>query len=516
MEVEPGYSLQCAVRVYNSATALSARRAVSTVEPNSDELRFMAPHPFMTGSGVRLATTNTLPSGLATVTDYWIIKVNDTTVALASSFDNARAGMRIGFSEQGFGTHTVINATTVVSSVSPGSNALTITGHPFVNGQPVRLSSPIGLGSSLPGGLDGGTDYWVIRIDAEAIALATSYVDALAGTRIDITSAGTGSFSVDPRVVPAQLSSRNFIEHVNFLFGGRATDGAHIVLDPDATEEAGKNDHHRLTNVQIQGYTDSGIVIQGDQSLAHVFTGCILQGRDTGLVGINTARRRPLDGPGVYRVGSFKWYGGTIMENQMADLYLGRQSSGPVVVSGVHSEGSLRLLNMPNFDEDITQLIDRVHIELTGIKHHVHSPPADGECIRYFGNGPLIVTACDFGKQIDSAPYRVRFQSRQGVNNGFIYNASVSSQDTKALFTAQLPSRYDAGYRHTGGNMNRALIELVDGTPQRQKPVTEEDWLRVLGILPRCWYRFGETEPNGSTGSNGSIYDCNRRLPRST
>lgn len=168
---------------------------------------------------------------------------------------------------------------------------------------------------------------------------------------------------------------------------------------------------------------------------------------------------------------------------------------------------------MPNFDQDITQLIDRVHIELTGIKHHVHSPPADGECIRYFGNGPLIVTACDFGKQIDSAPYRVRFQSRQRVSNGFIYNASVSSQDTKALFTAQLPSRYDAAYRHTGGNMNRALIDLVDGSPRRQKPVTEEDWLDVLGILPRCWYRFGETALSASTGSNGSIYDCNRRLP---
>ena len=108
LEVEPGYSLQCAVRMYNSATAMSARRAVSTVEPNSDELRFMARHPFMTGSRVRLATTNTPPSGLATVTDYWIIKVNDTTVALATSFADALAGTRLGFSDQGLGTHTVL------------------------------------------------------------------------------------------------------------------------------------------------------------------------------------------------------------------------------------------------------------------------------------------------------------------------------------------------------------------------------------------------------------------------
>lgn len=83
-----------------------------------------------------------------------------------------------------------------------------------------------------------------------------------------------------------------------------------------------------------------GLSSRGDQSLAHVFTGCILQGRDTGLAGINTARRRPLDTPGVYRVGKIKWYGGTIMENQIADLYLGRQSNGPVVVSGCTPRGA--------------------------------------------------------------------------------------------------------------------------------------------------------------------------------
>src|SRR4030095_9970075 len=158
---------------------------------------------------------------------------------------------------------------------------------------------------------------------------------------------------------------------------------------------------------------------------------------------------------------------------------------GPVVVSGVHSEGSARLLDMPNFAQD-TALIDRVQVELTGIKHHVPTPPVDGECIRYFGNGPLIISAWDFGKQLDSAPYRVRFQSRQGVSNGFTYNATVSSQDTRALFTAQLPSNYDAAYRHIGGNQNRALIDVVDGIPPhqkpRQKPVTENDWIRVLGI----------------------------------
>ncbi len=318
--------------------------------------------------------------------------------------------------------------------------------------------------------------------------------------------------------VTGQLSSKNFLEHLFLKLDGQGKDGVQIVWDPilqpdepDDDKAKDKNDHHRLTKVQIQGYTDSGIVIQGDQSLAHVFAGCIVQGRDTGQIGINTARRHPNDPPGVYRPGSFKVYGGTIMENQVADLYLTRESNGPIVVNGVHSEGSARLLDMPTFTQD-SQLIDRTHIELTGIKHHVPTPPADGECIRYFGNGPLIVSACDLGKQSDDAPYRIRFQPRQGVNMGFICHATVSSQDRRALFTAQLPSNYDAAYRHIGDNENRALIDVVDGNPPRQKPVTEADWFRVLGIVPRCWYRFGETAVSSSTGSDGSIYDCNRRL----
>jgi hypothetical protein len=48
-----------------------------------------------------------------------------------------------------------------------------------------------------------------------------------------------------------------------------------------------KNEHHRLTKLQIQGYTDSGIVVQGDRSLAHVFTRCVVQGRDKGQFGIS-------------------------------------------------------------------------------------------------------------------------------------------------------------------------------------------------------------------------------------
>lgn len=124
-----------------------------------------------------------------------------------------------------------------------------------------------------------------------------------------------------PKVVRSQLSSRNFIERVFFKLDGQAQDGVQIVWDPDSTKELGKNDGHRLTDVQIQGYTDSGIVFQGDQPQACVFDHCIIQGRDWGQYGINAAR--PTSADGVYRTAGFFFHDGTIMENQIADIYYG-------------------------------------------------------------------------------------------------------------------------------------------------------------------------------------------------
>lgn len=80
-----------------------------------------------------------------------------------------------------------------VESVSAAANTLTLTAHGLLTGDgPVRLTSS----GTLPGGLATGTDYWVIKVDANTIKLATSLVNALAGTPIDITGAGTGTHTL--------------------------------------------------------------------------------------------------------------------------------------------------------------------------------------------------------------------------------------------------------------------------------------------------------------------------------
>ena len=65
------------------------------------------PSNILTGTRVRLTTTTTLPGGLATATDYYVIKVSDTTFKLATSYANAVAGTAIDITDAGTGTHTV-------------------------------------------------------------------------------------------------------------------------------------------------------------------------------------------------------------------------------------------------------------------------------------------------------------------------------------------------------------------------------------------------------------------------
>ena len=78
-----------------------------------------------------------------------------------------------------------------ISAVDPVTNQLTVTAHGLNNGDgPVAVFTQSG---AIPGGLAAATDFWAIVVDANTIKLATSSTNALAGTAIDITSAGSGT-----------------------------------------------------------------------------------------------------------------------------------------------------------------------------------------------------------------------------------------------------------------------------------------------------------------------------------
>jgi hypothetical protein len=62
---------------------------------------------YTTGEKVRLTSTGSLPSPLEGNKDYWVLKVDDTTIRLSSTLANAFAGTSIDLDDTGTGTHTV-------------------------------------------------------------------------------------------------------------------------------------------------------------------------------------------------------------------------------------------------------------------------------------------------------------------------------------------------------------------------------------------------------------------------
>lgn len=56
---------------------------------------------------VRFTTTGTLPAGISLATDYYVIKLTDTTCKLATSYANAVAGTAINITDTGTGVHTM-------------------------------------------------------------------------------------------------------------------------------------------------------------------------------------------------------------------------------------------------------------------------------------------------------------------------------------------------------------------------------------------------------------------------
>ncbi len=64
-------------------------------------------HGFTTGLRVQASTTGTLPTGITTSTDYWVIRNGADSIKLASSLANADAGTQINLTAEGSGVHTL-------------------------------------------------------------------------------------------------------------------------------------------------------------------------------------------------------------------------------------------------------------------------------------------------------------------------------------------------------------------------------------------------------------------------
>lgn len=97
------------------------------------------------------------------------------------------------------------------AGVNITTNTITITGTNLITGSKVRFTT----GGTLPTGLAISTDYYIIRVDANTIQVASSYINANYGVPIDLTGAGSGNSQIVIQYVDGvQASSKEEILEV--------------------------------------------------------------------------------------------------------------------------------------------------------------------------------------------------------------------------------------------------------------------------------------------------------------
>jgi hypothetical protein len=169
---------------------------VEKISTTNDTLT-IANHGLTVGNRIRLEFPGTAPAGLAEGTDYYAIIVDSNTIKVATSSVNATAGTAIDITTTGTGSMRALTGITAgfqvtTGNISTGSDNLTITGHGLTTGSRIRLTTS----GAVPSGTSAYTDYYAIVDDANTIRLATSTVNASAGTAIDLTSVGSGVLDV--------------------------------------------------------------------------------------------------------------------------------------------------------------------------------------------------------------------------------------------------------------------------------------------------------------------------------
>lgn len=96
-----------------------------------------------------------------------------------------------GANVTGTGSRVFINSNTTTFSSSSG--LLGTYTNDFANYSRVRFTNS---GGALPTGLTAGTDYWTVRASGTTARFATSLANAIAGTTIAFTDAGTGTHTM--------------------------------------------------------------------------------------------------------------------------------------------------------------------------------------------------------------------------------------------------------------------------------------------------------------------------------
>lgn len=185
---------------YGTAVTFTANAGTDVITANT--------HGLSDGNILLMTSTGTLPAGLSANTIYYVRDATTNTFKVSTSV----GGSAVDITDTGSGTHSFYNSfkvpnaqgsvrigkgqltrtfTFLDAAVNTGTDEITVESNDTLyTGQKVALTNS---GGTLPGGL-AAQDYYVIRVSATVIKLASSLVNANTGTgtAVDITSAAGG------------------------------------------------------------------------------------------------------------------------------------------------------------------------------------------------------------------------------------------------------------------------------------------------------------------------------------
>jgi hypothetical protein len=168
--------------IFDAGTALAFQPVKDTTASSGSILHGGNVQPtynkyLLNGSAFTGAST-TAPGTLVLVDVVGFYRVTAVTTTTAQATTNT-----LGQSDT-FTADASTDICTWTSTANIPSNLLT--------GTRVRLTTT----TTLPGGLATATDYYFIRMSSTTFELASSYANAIAGTQVNITDAGTGTHTV--------------------------------------------------------------------------------------------------------------------------------------------------------------------------------------------------------------------------------------------------------------------------------------------------------------------------------
>ena len=178
-----------------------------------------AAHGLSTGDKVQFTTSGTLPSALALLTNYWIIRSSASTFKVASSAANAEQGIAIDLAADGSGNHTLTSQAVarraldvyVANEINVDLDASTDSIASWTNdgsGNPIAST-----GTSLNVHVTGSGPLTVsaTNLDIRDLVFATDKVD-VTGSAVSITGTVAVTQSTSPWVVSAtDLDIRNLV-----------------------------------------------------------------------------------------------------------------------------------------------------------------------------------------------------------------------------------------------------------------------------------------------------------------